>query len=154
MTQDNVVEIKNGKYRYRYDPTTGNMKYLGPVGDPTGELDEESFLGLMMSDHDEKTDIMVDVINEDLDYWRGQLTYIKRDVIKRDLAGVDPVDGTVAHGLLMDAVRTEMAHDMRKEYRREMKSDLTAISRKQWQMDLALTTMNDIDWVKLTEIVF
>jgi hypothetical protein len=40
---ESFVEINGSYYRYRYDPATKKMRYLGPVG-LAGELTEEEFL--------------------------------------------------------------------------------------------------------------
>jgi hypothetical protein len=44
--KDTVVNIKNGKYRYRYDPDTKTMNYLGPVG-CSPEITEGHFLKMI-----------------------------------------------------------------------------------------------------------
>jgi hypothetical protein len=153
---DNVVEIKNGKYRYRYDPTTGSMKYLGPVGE-SPELDEDEFLALMeLPELDDVSSIMLDVVKEEdeLTHWKGQIFYIKEELVKKHLGGVEPPEGTEEHERLMGAVRKEMSRDMRKEYMSEMKRDLTTLGRKQWQMDVALAALDNVDWLRMTEEIF
>ena len=49
MPQENIVEIKGGRYRYHYDPDTKVTVYDGPVGD-SPEIGEQEFLNGIRSE--------------------------------------------------------------------------------------------------------
>lgn len=51
--KENIVRIKEGQYRYRYDPATKKTEYLGPVGS-SPQISEEDFQRRFISDRGEK----------------------------------------------------------------------------------------------------